>query len=99
MKKNKHRVLTLLLLTFAFFVVHDYVVQDVHHDAIYELSYKVSDKVDMQNNIHESIHNIFNCNLQEPSTAELKLLDSAPSSNSFSLSSNINPVPQRPPLS
>jgi len=99
MKKIKNRVLTLLLLTFAFFVVHDYVVQDVHHDAIYELSYKVFDKADMQNKIHEYIHNIFTFNLQESLLADEKLLDVTPCSISYSLSSNINPVPQRPPLS
>ncbi|MCK9491158.1 MAG: hypothetical protein M0Q24_03625 [Sulfurimonas sp.] len=99
MKKIRNKVLTLLLLTFAFFVVHDYVVEDVNQDAIYELSYKAFDKADMQDKIHESIHNIFTFNLEEASTKDVKLLDVAPCSITYSLSSNVNPVPQRPPLS
>jgi len=99
MKKIKQKVLTLLLLTFAFFVVHDYVVQDVHYNAGCELSYKVFDKTDMQNKVHESIHNIFSFNLEETPIKEAKLLDATPFSITFSLTSNINPVPQRPPLS
>ncbi|EQB39825.1 hypothetical protein M947_04410 [Sulfurimonas hongkongensis] len=98
MKKIKKRVLTLLLLTFAFFVVHDYVVQDLHHDASYELSYKVFDKADMQSKIHDTIHNIFNFNLKETFFVETKLLDATPSSIILSLISNTSQVPQRPPL-
>jgi len=98
MKKIKKRVLTLLLITFAFFVVHDYVVHDMHHGVNYELSYKVYDKSDMQNKIHDSIHTILNFNLKETLFIETKLLDAKPSSIILSLSSNTSQVPQRPPL-
>jgi len=98
MKKIKNKVLTLLLLTFAFFVVHDCVVDDLHYVASYELSYNVVDKAYIEKNVHESVHNIF-FNFQEASSSEEKLLDIAPSSIQYSLSSNINPVSKRPPLS
>ena len=98
MKKIKNRVLTLLLLTFAFFVIHDCVVDDLHYVASYELNCKILDKVDVNKDVHESVHNIF-FNFQEASSSEEKLLDATPSSLQYSLSSNINSVLQRPPLS
>jgi len=98
MKMIKKRVLALLLITFAFFVVHDYVVHDMHHDANYELSYKVYDKADMQSKVHDTIHNIFNFNLKDTFFIETKLLDTKPSSIILTLSSNTSQVPQRPPL-
>ncbi|ABB45288.1 hypothetical protein Suden_2014 [Sulfurimonas denitrificans DSM 1251] len=99
MKMIKNRVVALLLITFAFFIVHDYVVQDIHQDTRCEVSYKVCDKAEMQIKIHDTIHNIFNVNLQETLFIETKLLDTPPSNMIISLSSNINPVLQRPPLS
>lgn len=99
MKMLKNRVMALLLFTFTFFMVHDYVVQDIHQDAKCELSYKICDKTDMQNKIHDTIHNILNFSLEDSLFVETKLLDTPPSSIILRLSSGINPVLQRPPLS
>jgi len=73
-------------------------VHDMHHDANYELSYKVYDKADMQSKVHDTIHNIFNFNLKDTLFIETKLLDTKPSSIILTLSSNTSQVPQRPPL-
>lgn len=99
MKMIKNRVLTLLLLTFAFFVVHDFVVHDIHQNAKCEISYKVCDKAELQSKVHDTIHNIFNFNLEDTLFVEEKLLDTPPSSIIIRLSSNITSVEQRPPLS
>ena len=99
MKMIKNKALTLLLFTFAFFMVHDYVVQDLHLDTKCELSNKVCDKAEVQTKIHDAIDNIFNFNLEQNLLVETKVLSTQPSSSILNLSSNTNPVPQRPPLS
>ncbi|MDY0116183.1 MAG: hypothetical protein RBR59_01235 [Sulfurimonadaceae bacterium] len=71
---------------------------DVHHDAKYESNSKIYDKIEMQSKIHDAVHNIFNFNLEETFFVEEKLLDTPPSSIILNLSSNTNPVLQRPPL-
>lgn len=99
MEMIKNKILALLLFTFAFFVMHDYIIEDLHHGIKYELSYETCDKIDIQNKVHSTIHNIFNFNLEEILFVEEKLLDTPPSSIILTLSSTTNPVLQKPPLS
>lgn len=98
MKMLKNKILTLLLFTFAFFMMHDYLTLELHQDTKYEISHKKYDKSDIQCKIHDTIHNFFNVTLQETSFIETKLLNPPPSSIIFRLSSNINIVLQKPPL-
>ncbi|MDD3475526.1 MAG: hypothetical protein PHI38_01510 [Sulfurimonas sp.] len=73
-------------------------MQDLHLDTKCELSSKVCDKAEVQTKIHDAIDNIFNFNLQQNLLIETKVLSTQPSSSILNLSSNTNPVPQRPPL-
>jgi hypothetical protein len=98
MKILKNKILSVLLLTFAFFVMHDYFVVEnqmseyksshIHHfDSIQEA------KVHM----HEASHIIWSMNCDELLNVQEKLPDLPPSNLSFSISSNITLVPQKPP--
>nr|WP_321267872.1 hypothetical protein [uncultured Sulfurimonas sp.] len=99
MNSIKNKILSVLLFTFAFFVVHDYVVVNDYSQVKYEVNHAEYEKcVDKKIHIHDSIHSIFSFNLQDKYLILTKLLDAKPTNKLFSLSSYVNLVPQRPPL-
>lgn len=101
MKSIKNKILSVLLFTFAFFVMHDYVVVETYTDTNYELSYIELDEssVDLQSHIHEAIHTMLALNEEQKLFTQQKLPDTKPSVSVGSLISHIHQVPQRPPLS
>jgi hypothetical protein len=101
MKSIKNKVLSVLLLTFAFFVMHDYIIVDHHINSKYELCHLEHDDntADAQAHLHEAIHTILAINLEDELIFEFKLSDAKPSGYISHLISHINLVPQRPPLS
>ncbi|PHQ66104.1 MAG: hypothetical protein COB99_00305 [Sulfurimonas sp.] len=101
MKSIKHKILSVLLFTFAFFVMHDYIVVVDHHADFKSKVYHMENDntfVAVQAHIHEAIHTILAFNCETELSIETKLLDVKPSVLPFSLISHVNLVPQRPPL-
>jgi hypothetical protein len=101
MKSIKNKILSVLLFTFAFFTMHDYVVVDHHVNSKYELCHLEHDDstADAQAHLHEAIHTILAINFEDELIFHLKLSDAKPSGFISRLTSHINLVPQRPPLS
>jgi hypothetical protein len=101
MKSMKNKILSVLIFTFAFFVMHDYVITNpysevINHESIcMELQNSIEDK---QAHIHDSIHSIFSINIEDKYTISEKLSDAKPTNKLFSLISCVTLVPQRPPL-
>ena len=101
MNSIKNKILSVLLFTFAFFVMHDYIVVVDHHtDFKSEICHMEHDdsSVETQAHIHEGIHTILALNCEVELLLEKKLLDAKPSVSPFSIISHVNLVPQRPPL-
>lgn len=102
MKSIKNKILSVLLFTFAFFVMHDYIVVADHHaefkSEIYHIEYN-DNSADAQAHIHEAIHTILAFNCEAELTMQEKLSDIKPSNLLLTLISHVNLVPQRPPLS
>ncbi|QFR50019.1 hypothetical protein FJR48_09895 [Sulfurimonas lithotrophica] len=98
MKILKNKILTVLLLIFAFFVVHDYFIQEhqIAKHGIIHAEHDISDG-DAQSHMHEAIHSIWSTNCEDNIVIQEKLLDLKPSNLFFSITSNISLVPQRPP--
>ncbi len=101
MKKIKTYILSVLLFTFAFFTVHDYIIVAFDADTQYELCYAQTDNtvVDISSQIHQDIHTLMS--MLESQTASLNGVDNALCffEHYTQPYSTINPVPQRPPLS
>ncbi|WP_373035011.1 hypothetical protein [Sulfurimonas sp.] len=101
MKSIKNKILSVLLFTFAFFVMHDYVVVDHHVSSKYELCHLEYDEqtADVKAHLHEAIHTILAVNFENELIFQPKLPDAKPASSITGFTSHINFVPQRPPLS
>ena len=101
MKSIKNKILSVLLFTFAFFVMHDYIVKGANTNVDYKLCYMEYDEnsIDLKLHVHETIHTILALNCEEESAIQHKLSDTKPSILVVGLTSHINLVPQRPPLS
>jgi len=101
MKKIKKIVLSVLLFTFAFILVHDYVMVDEQMNGGYEIShFQCEDTaIDLTLHLHDSIHSL----LFEPILKSHSLAIKPPYQKQFELQeifiSFIGSVPQRPPLS
>ncbi|MDA3908274.1 MAG: hypothetical protein PF437_04235 [Sulfurimonas sp.] len=101
MNSIKNKILLVLLFTFTFFVMHDYIVVVDHHADFKSKAFHIENEdtsVGVQAHIHEAIHMILAFNFESKLSLQVKLLDSKPSVAPFSLISHINLVPQRPPL-
>jgi len=101
MRILKNKILSVLLFVFAFFIMHDYFVQDQYEGAkceIYQLEHDESFE-DAQSHMHEAVHSIWATNCEEKLFLEEKLPDTKPNNTLFTLSTYVNLVPQRPPLS
>ena len=101
MKKLQKIILSALLFSFTFIVVHDYIIPDINKDVNYEMVYLDSDSssLDTSSNLHESIHNL----LFEPLkfaqvTSILDTYQKQIQQRDFFIS-HISSVLQRPPLS
>jgi len=101
MKSIKNKILSVLLFTFAFFVMHDYVVVVDYHSYFKSEVYEIEHNdtfADVQTHIHEAIHTILAFNFESKLLVQEKLIDAKPSVSTFSIISHVNLVPQRPPL-
>ena len=101
MKKIKKIVLSFLLFTFAFILVHDYAMIDIQSDSSYELTHLECEDsaVELTLHLHDTIHSLLLDPLVEIVSISLlspyqKQLESRDFFTSYTDS-----VPQRPPLS
>jgi hypothetical protein len=100
MKSYKNNILSVLLLTFAFFILHDFFVEEIQVtklSSIYENEKNIDIKKEIKIKAHESIHSIYKSDLEHHSNLQGKLSDLKPLNTFFSITSNISLVPQRPP--
>ncbi|MBU1658683.1 hypothetical protein KKG72_06475 [bacterium] len=107
MKSFKNIILSVLLFTFAFFIMHDYVIVKADTQIVCELAGSEANTsapsencgFNVASQVHECIHVLLATHLNEP----LPLIAILPEINQFDtqigLISHINLVPQRPPLS
>ncbi|DAB30416.1 MAG TPA: hypothetical protein CFH84_04245 [Sulfurimonas sp. UBA12504] len=100
MKKYKKLILSVLLFAFAFFTVHDYVLESIDTDTQYELYYLQNDKasLDMASKVHDTLHTAFEIPLQSAPSITLSVANSKPLLLKTTFLSHIGIVPQRPPL-
>lgn len=100
MKRIKFKTILVLLLSFSFLILHDYIVQDKNYDAKYEIccSKHISANVGTTFQLHDNIHTI----LSVPFINELKIVFISKKKELFffkdSLISISNLVLQRPPI-
>jgi len=101
MKRIKKLVLSVLLLTFAFISVHDYVILDKQMDDKYEISHLECEDtaIDLTSHLHDSLHTLLFTPLKgkPPITLVSSYQKQFQVKNLFI--SHIGSVPQRPPLS
>ena len=94
-------ILSVLLLTFAFILVHDYLMVDKQMSGGYDISYLQCEDtpLELTLNLHDSIHSL----LFEPTIKSGTLAIKPPYQKQFELQdifiSFVASVPQRPPLS
>jgi hypothetical protein len=100
MKKIRLSVLSLLLFTFSFFAIHDYVMDNVDADTRYELCYMQCDYavVDLPSQIHDHIHISMAVPDIEASLFPSFLSSARPLYLPALFDSNILSTLQRPPL-
>lgn len=100
MKSANIHILSVLLFIFTFFVVHDYVMFDADADTQYELCYAESDKtaLDLPSLIHDHIHILSDTPNSQTAFPQSLFPSSRPIYRQVAIYSNINSVPQRPPL-
>ena len=100
MKKIKKIVISLLLFSFAFILVHDYVVSNNHVETAYTQVQEISVNTDaeMFSDLHESIHSLIAYNMNViPFIAMESVYQKELETKDFFVS-QIIPVLQRPPL-
>lgn len=104
MKRFSNKIRLFLLFTFAFFVMHDYVILGVDADTQNELCYNkqgvsFENSLDFASQIHEQIHVLLNAPLAETITVSLEFAEIHPFAIQACFTSHIHFVLQRPPLS
>lgn len=106
MNKYKNKILSLVLLSLTFFVVHDYVIesfsQGVQH-VTYSSEYDSATtdakiKQDVYSDLHDNVHTMLNINLHPTEPIQLTFLNLKPSTHETSSISYITPVPNKPPV-
>jgi hypothetical protein len=98
MKTLKNKILSVLLLSFAFFMVHDYFIVDNQISEYKSSHIHQFDSAEEANiHMHEAVHTIWSMNNVKSLKVEQKTPLSQPSNLPFSISSNITLVPQKPP--
>jgi len=106
MNKIKKTILSVLLLSFAFLIIHDYVMADIQESAYQTLSIEKKCQVSKQaaeklcgvSHLHESIHAMIAMDTQNTLEASL-ILNNKLSYTKLGFSSYDNFVLERPPLS
>lgn len=100
MKKIKKIVISLLLFSFAFVLVHDYVVHDNHADTVYIQVQDFCVDVDtaMFSDLHESIHSLIAHNMDVVILIDVESVYQKELEIKDFFVSQIVPVLQRPPL-
>lgn len=99
MKRYKNKILSVLLLAFTFFVLHDYVIQNFSEGIDYGITVasEVNDK-DICSVVHDNIHAMYEVNLDKHNIIYLTFLTSKPSILEASSTSYISLVPNKPPV-
>ena len=106
MKKIKNILLSVLLFSFAFLVVHDYMMADLgissyqeqSLDKVSTLKTSTSDNLTAVSHLHESIHTMITMDGDDVITVSL-IPDNKPLYIELGFASNNNFVLERPPLS
>lgn len=101
MNKFKKLVLSVLLFTFAFISVHDFVMIDKQVDAKYETShFECEDTaIDLTSHLHDSLHTLLFTPLKNKTPIALASIYQKQLQVKNLFISHIGSVPQRPPLS
>jgi hypothetical protein len=106
MKKIKIKILSVLLFSFAYFVVHDHVIQNFDADTQYELCYAGYDillpvaesNLDLPSKIHDGIHTLLELHVTHEISIPTSLSKIKPYSLEIALISYTHLVPERPPV-
>lgn len=92
----KRKILLVLLLSFSFFVVHDFAMPKMELEKSYTQDSK---KIQISDEIHNSIHTLFAPDVQTPLLTPYVLVLFEKNWTVFGVTSNYNCVLERPPLS
>jgi len=100
MKKIKKILTSLLLFSFAFILVHDYVVHDNHADTVYAQVQNFCVDVDTEifSDLHESIHSLIAYSMDVVMFIDVESMHQKELEIKDFFVSQIVPVLQRPPL-
>jgi hypothetical protein len=101
MKSFKKSILSVLVLVFAFIIMHDYVLNAIDSDTQCETAYIQGGNatVDLASNIHEHIHILLTATILQSSYSFYNLDSDNPHSSAAFINTNINSVLPRPPIS
>jgi hypothetical protein len=98
MKIFRHKILLALMLSFSFVVVHDFFVVDSQLSECKGISIKhLSELDEAKVHMHEAVHIIWSMNFEDRFVLFSEISSLKPLNPFFSITSNINPVLQRPP--
>jgi len=96
----KKQILTLLLLCFTFFIVHDYAIEAIDADTQLELCYSQDSSfiLDIQSQIHDHIHLLLDVPLEQQPIDSKILLSTAPMFKAIFTYDTIFRVLHTPPI-
>ena len=96
MNKSKNKILSVLLLVFTFFVVHDFAIESFS-DTTQNVasSIEISENIDLE--LHDNIHNMLEIHLPAILYSELAVVNTKPSTLEISSTSFTSFVLKRPP--
>ncbi|MDQ7044499.1 MAG: hypothetical protein Q9M32_01100 [Sulfurimonas sp.] len=97
MNTLKKKILSVLLLAFTFFVVHDYVI-DKACENVKSIHYSAVSTDELIVNIHEHIHMMFQINVQTLSPLELVCSHCSPKSKDYVYLSSLIYTLNKPPV-
>ena len=100
MKKLQKIILSVLLFTFTFITVHDYVVPDLNQNVSHELSPSECDDsfIDTSVHLHESLHTLLFSPLEFVQVSSILVIYQKQMLQKDLFISQIGSVLQRPPL-
>ena len=105
MKKIKKSLLSVLLFSFAFFVLHDYAMLELSSHHMHEVTFEKPSSelnsecatLNMELQIHDTIHNMIALGIENPYIPML-LLDLQPLETEICIITHNSLVLERPPL-
>lgn len=101
MKKIKNMVLSILLFTFTFILVHDYVIVDTQSSSSYTLVHVECEEsaIELTSYIHDSIHSLLIDSTQKLISIAILTPYIKQTQQRDLFIPHVNSVPVRPPLS